>query len=331
MHPPGTLESALSNGSLSSFALVGRVDPLTIKSVGRPEQGESIDVKKDKAEEKVDLAMIVGLPDFDAAAKAILPAKTWAYYSAGGTDEYSLALNRYVLTSQNFFLWLIDLTADVLLLPRAVFNQVLFRPRVMRDVTDVDLSTEFLGHKVSMPVAVAPAGMASLSHPDGEVLLSSGAGKTGIAQFVRSFSPLLLCVFSAKPLTLSVPPHCRLQISTNASKPLAEILGGAVSPDQPYFMQLYVDRKRDKTEALMKKIEATGQIKGYFVTVDAAAPGKREADERSRAEVEVASGISGGKIQSDAKGGGIGRSVGGFIDPRSASQFQGINICRAEC
>lgn len=96
-------------------------------------------------------------------------------------------------------------------------------------------------------------------------------------------------------------------------------------------MQLYVDRKRDKTEALMKRIEATGQVKGYFVTVDAAAPGKREADERSRAEVEVASGISGGKIQSDAKGGGIGRSVGGFIDPRSASQFQGINFCRAEC
>jgi hypothetical protein len=94
----------------------------------------------------------------------------------------------------------------------------------------------------------------------------------------------------------------------------------------------------------MEKIESSGHIKGYFVsfsliplsmrrfpmcpcwrsslsplvnqvTVDAAAPGKREADERSRAEVEVASGISGGKIQSDAKGGGIGRSVGGFIDP----------------
>lgn len=29
-----------------------------------------------------------------------------------------------------------------------------------------------------------------------------------------------------------------------------------------------------------------------------------------------ASGISGGKIQSDSKGGGIGRSVGGFIDPK---------------
>lgn len=52
------------------------------------------------------------------------------------------------------------------------------------------------------------------------------------------------------------------------------------------------------------------------MTVDASAPGKREADERSRAEVEVASGISGGKIGSDSKGGGIGRSVGGFIDPK---------------
>jgi L-lactate dehydrogenase (cytochrome) len=29
-----------------------------------------------------------------------------------------------------------------------------------------------------------------------------------------------------------------------------------------------------------------------------------------------ASGISGGKIASDAQGGGIGRSVGGFIDPK---------------
>jgi L-lactate dehydrogenase (cytochrome) len=29
-----------------------------------------------------------------------------------------------------------------------------------------------------------------------------------------------------------------------------------------------------------------------------------------------ASGISGGKIATDNKGGGIGRSVGGFIDPK---------------
>jgi len=101
-------------------------------------------------------------------------------------------------------------------------------------------------------------------------------------------------------------------------------------------MQLYVDKKREKSEALIRKIEDLGRLKGIFVTVDAAAPGKREADERGKAEIEVvsdvrlnslrdhlsrgsplqASGISGGKIQSDSKGGGIGRSVGGFIDPK---------------
>lgn len=80
-------------------------------------------------------------------------------------------------------------------------------------------------------------------------------------------------------------------------------------------MQLYVDRNRSKTETLLQKINSLG-LKAVFVTVDASAPGKREADERSRAEVEVASGISGGKIGSDSKGGGIGRSVGGFIDPK---------------
>ncbi len=51
-------------------------------------------------------------------------------------------------------------------------------------------------------------------------------------------------------------------------------------------MQLYVDRNRPKTEALLEKINAMA-MKALFVTVDAAAPGKREADERSRAEVEV--------------------------------------------
>ena len=67
-----------------------------------------------------------------------------------------------------------------------------------------------------------------------------------------------------------------------------EIVDSGTSPDQKFFMQLYVDRNRPKTEALLEKINGMG-MKAIFVTVDAAAPGKREADERSRAEVEVVS------------------------------------------
>jgi isopentenyl diphosphate isomerase/L-lactate dehydrogenase-like FMN-dependent dehydrogenase len=54
-------------------------------------------------------------------------------------------------------------------------------------------------------------------------------------------------------------------------------------------MQLYVDRKREKSEALMRKIEDLGHLKAIFVTVDAAAPGKREADERGKAQIDVVS------------------------------------------
>jgi isopentenyl diphosphate isomerase/L-lactate dehydrogenase-like FMN-dependent dehydrogenase len=54
-------------------------------------------------------------------------------------------------------------------------------------------------------------------------------------------------------------------------------------------MQLYVDKKREKSEALIRKIEDLGRLKAIFVTVDAAAPGKREADERGKAEIEVVS------------------------------------------
>ena len=82
------------------------------------------------------------------------------------------------------------------------------------------------------------------------------------------------------------------------------------------LLRRYVNKNRAATEELIKKIHDLKQLKAFFVTVDAAAPGKREADERLRAEVEVASGISGGKIASDKRGGGIGRSVGGFIDPK---------------
>jgi hypothetical protein len=64
-------------------------------------------------------------------------------------------------------------------------------------------------------------------------------------------------------------------------------------------MQLYVDKKREKSEALIRKIEDLGRLKAIFVTVDAAAPGKREADERGKAEIEVVSPGIGLKFNSE--------------------------------
>nr|XP_019012460.1 L-lactate dehydrogenase (cytochrome) [Kwoniella pini CBS 10737]OCF51241.1 L-lactate dehydrogenase (cytochrome) [Kwoniella pini CBS 10737] len=252
IHPPGTIENGLDEE-----AFIGLVDPMTLpKTISKVESGE-------KKEKKIELAEIIGLPDFDEAARRLLTGKAWAYMSSGATDQYTLDLNRNA------------------------FNSILFRPRIMVDVDVADTRTTMLGYETSLPIFISPAGMAKLAHPEGECLLAKGAGQCDIIQM----------------------------ISTNASAPLPDIISSRKSSDQTFFMQLYVDRNREKSENLIKKINDLG-LKAIFVTVDAAAPGKREADERSRAEVEVASGISGGKISNDNKGGGIGRSVGGFIDPK---------------
>lgn len=84
-------------------------------------------------------------------------------------------------------------------------------------------------------------------------------------------------------------------------------------PDQPLFLQLYVNSERHKTETLLRLAKKVG-IKAIFVTVDAPVPGKREADERIAAG-NVAAAISGAVATNDKKGGGLGRVMGSYIDP----------------
>lgn len=64
------------------------------------------------------------------------------------------------------------------------YQKVLFRPRVLRRVADADASTQLMGCPSSIPVFIAPAAMAKLGHPDGELNLTRGAGETGIIQAV---------------------------------------------------------------------------------------------------------------------------------------------------
>lgn len=102
-----------------------------------------------------------------------------------------------------------------------------------------------------------------------------------------------------------------IQISSNASYPLASIVEAGCS-DQPFFFQLYVNTDREKTTHLLHKARQLG-IKAIFVTVDAHVPGKREADERIAAD-NVSSPISGAAASNDKKGGGMGRLMGQYID-----------------
>lgn len=101
------------------------------------------------------------------------------------------------------------------------------------------------------------------------------------------------------------------QISNNASYPLPAVVA-AGKPNQPFFLQLYVNSDRSKTELLLRKAKSLG-IKAILVTVDAPIPGKREADERIAAE-NLRSEVSGAVAINDKKGGGLGRIMAKYID-----------------
>jgi L-lactate dehydrogenase (cytochrome) len=94
---------------------------------------------------------------------------------------------------------------------------------------------------------------------------------------------------------------------------MSEIVASA--PGVPFFFQLYVNKDRPASERLLDEAAEIG-IRAIFVTVDAPVTGKREADERVKADAAalVAVPMSGAQASNDAKGGGLGRTMGGYID-----------------
>lgn len=61
------------------------MDPQTLPAILSTSAGAQ---PKDEKRE-VDLAEIIGLPDFDSAAQGKLTGKAWAYMKSGATDECS--------------------------------------------------------------------------------------------------------------------------------------------------------------------------------------------------------------------------------------------------
>jgi (S)-2-hydroxy-acid oxidase len=83
----------------------------------------------------------INLFEFEQFAKERLPKEEYDYIAGGATDEISVDRNHRAFAS-----WAL-------------------RPRVLRDVSSVDLSTTVLGTKVSLPVLIAPCGGHKRAHP----------------------------------------------------------------------------------------------------------------------------------------------------------------------
>ena len=129
--------------------------------------------------------------------------------------------------------------------------------------------------------------MAKMMHPDGEKAIARG------------------CVANRVPQCLS----------TNASFPVDEVIASVLpEANHPFFFQLYVNKDRAKSEELLRHARSLG-IDTIFVTLDGPVQGKREADERVKADESMTAPMSGQKAKNDRHGGGIGRIMGSYIAP----------------
>jgi L-lactate dehydrogenase (cytochrome) len=200
------------------------------------------------------------LMDFEAVARHVMKKPAWAYYSSGADDEITMRENH------------------------SAFHKIWFRPRVLVDVEQVDISTTMLGTKVDIPFYVTATALGKLGHPEGEVVLTRGAKKHNVVQMIPT---LASCSFD-------------------------EIVD-AREGSQVQWLQLYVNKNREITKKIVQHAETRG-CKGLFITVDAPQLGRREKDMRSKFE-DAGSSVQKTSGDNVDRSQGAARAISSFIDP----------------
>ena len=128
-------------------------------------------------------------------------------------------------------------------------RDVALRQRVLRDVSNIDLSATLFGQKQSLPVALAPVGLAGMNARRGEVQAARAAAAFGV------------------PFTLSTVGACSI----------GEVAAGSPTP---FWFQLYMIRDRAFMADLLDLAEAA-KCPALIFTVDMPVPGSRYRDYHS--------------------------------------------------
>ncbi|CAD6585458.1 MAG: hypothetical protein TREMPRED_004152 [Tremellales sp. Tagirdzhanova-0007] len=268
IHPPDAITDnldpskhlgALVPNSLPKPPIVSPAPPPASIQVPQTVKGGS---GEPQAEEyiKPDIEEILSLHDFEAVARRTMNRRGWNYYSSGADDEITMRENHNA------------------------FHRVWFRPRILRNVANIDYSSTILGFKTSMPVYITATALGKLGHPEGEVILTRAAAKQGVIQMIPT---LASCSFDE--------------------------MVDAAAPGQVQFMQLYVNSDRSRTTKIIRHAAERG-VKALFITVDAPQLGRREKDMRTKFEGAASSQQSQGK-DNFRRDQGAARAISSFIDP----------------
>lgn len=130
---------------------------------------------------------------------------------------------------------------------REAFDEWRIVPRMLRDVSERSLERTVLGTKLAAPVLLAPIGVQTVAHPDGELASARAAAHVGV--------PLIA--------------------STAASHTIEQIAEQA--GEQSCWYQLYWPRDRELARSFIERAERAG-YEAIVVTLDTWLLGWRPAD-----------------------------------------------------
>ena len=185
-------------------------------------------------EELVDFARVnqdmnslsaINLFGYEQLAKEHLSQMAFDYYSSGAWDEVTLRDNL------------------------AAFTRVKLRPKMLVDVSKINLTTQVLGESLQLPLLIAPMAFQCLADPEGEIATALAAADAGVG----------------------------MVLSTLATKSLEEV---ATVANGLQWFQLYIHKDQGLTQALVQRAYTAG-YKAICLTVDAPMLGKRERDQRN--------------------------------------------------
>lgn len=166
----------------------------------------------------------VSVADLRAIANRRLPGGVFDYIDGGADDELTMRSNS------------------------EAYRRVSFRPRILRDVSEVDTSSTLLGKALTFPLVLAPTGFTRIADPAGELAVARAAQRAGI-------------------------PY---SLSTLGTRSIEEV--AAVSSGRLWF-QVYVWKDRGLVADMVQRAADSG-YEALCLTVDTAVFGKRERDVR---------------------------------------------------
>jgi isopentenyl diphosphate isomerase/L-lactate dehydrogenase-like FMN-dependent dehydrogenase len=155
-----------------------------------------------------------------AAARRNLTQDVWDYLTGAAESETTLRRNRFAL------------------------DKIAFLPRALRDVSKIDPSVEFLGHKLRIPVMLAPIGSLQAITDGGGASACEAAAAFGTVPMISS-------------ITLPSLEEC------------------ARAAEGPKIFQLYVRGDKDWIRDILGRAKAAGYT-ALALTVDSALYGIRE-------------------------------------------------------